>query len=423
MNILVINRWVGYNEGGNESHIKDVINQFIKCGHKISVITTKGDALKTFGDKIETHYIDSPQKYFSYGLGGIYYAMLFNLKSFLVIYQLIAQGHKFDIMSIHFSLEAQLARLVRLIYGIPYVMILAGDTPLELIEAKRANGKIQISKFMNNQCEKYGYSAEIIPKGIDLNRYSPQVDATSLINKFNLNSKKVILTMCRLDPRKNLITLIEAAKILKDENSISELVFVIAGDGVEREYLEQKVSEYALSNNFIFAGSVPNLSDEHPMYYSMATLFVLPTLYEGFGWVFLEAMASGVPIITTQAGSNPEVVGDVGVLIPVKSPDQLAEQIKVVVSDTNKHAKMREAGLKKAATFSWDIIAQKLNNYYELISKEKSYTIDKKIAEIIMWIQDMYSIAVSLFKDKVIFNDEKQNYKVEGQKGGLDGSL
>jgi glycosyltransferase involved in cell wall biosynthesis len=345
------------------------------------------------------------------------------VKSFGAFLTLFISGQRFDVMSIHFSLEALLARFIRLFFGIPYVMVLAGDTPLELIEAKRANGKVQISHFMNNQCEKYGYKAEVIAKGIDLTRYNPNVPTTELRKKLDLGENKVILTMCRLDPRKNLITLLEAAKYLNDQHFLEDKIFVIAGDGVEKQYLQNQTAKLGLQKKVLFVGSVPNTSAEHPMYYAMSELFVLPTLYEGFGWVFLEAMACGVPIVTTQAGSNPEVVGDVGLLVPVKNPQLLAEAIVKVMTDTELRQRLRDAGLTKAQKFSWTSVAKKYDDYYTSVSKQKSNSISAKINEIGYMLVDAISILLSLFKDKVIFNSEVQNYNVTGQKGGVDGSL
>jgi glycosyltransferase involved in cell wall biosynthesis len=173
LRILLINRWVGYNEGGNETHMKDLILKFSLAGHEVFVITTQGDALEFLGDTVTCHYVTSPKKYYSYGLFGVLYAIIFNVKCFFKFIQLYMQGERFDVLSIHFSLEGILARFIKLFFGIPYVFVLAGDTYLELLEAKRADGKIQISNFMNQQCEKLGYSAEIIPKGIDLKKYNP----------------------------------------------------------------------------------------------------------------------------------------------------------------------------------------------------------------------------------------------------------
>ncbi len=423
MNILVINRWVGYNEGGNETLIKDLISQFIKKGHHVTVITTQGKALETFGDNINVIYINSPQKYFAYGLGGFYFAFLFILKSFIAFIKLYFSGQRFDILSIHFSLEAFLARIIRLFFGIPYTMYLAGDTPLELIEAKRADGKIQISEFMNKQCQKFGYNAEIIPKGFDLNLYNPNNDASKFKESLGLDSKKVILTMCRLDPRKNLVTLIDAAHILKEQNKLNNTVFIIAGEGVESDMLKQKTQEYGLGDSIIFVGSVPNKSPEHPLYYAMADLFVLPTLYEGFGWVFLEAMASGVPIITTDAGSNPEVVGSVGILVTPKNPQLLAENIFKVLTDRQMAENMIQKGLNKAQLFSWNKVADKIEEHYLRISKKKSDSIAKKLKEIGNIFEDIIAIGSSLIRDKVLFNNEVQSFSVSGQKGGLDGSI
>src|SRR6185369_15404124 len=129
-------------------------------------------------------------------------------------------------------------------------------------------------------------------------------DFSDLAAKWNTAGKKVILTVCRLDPRKNLITLVNAANIIVNQMHHKDFLFILVGDGVERPYLEENVQKLHLGDYVKFAGAVANTGDLLPKYYAMADLFVLPTLYEGFGWVFLEAMACKLPIITTTAGSN-----------------------------------------------------------------------------------------------------------------------
>ena len=118
LKILIFNRWVGYNEGGNETHIKDLIEWFSKNGHEISAITTSGDTLEKF-NTVKKHYISAPKGYYSYGSLGLVYALLFLFKSFLKFTSLFLKGERYDVISVHFSLEAFLARKVKLFFGIP----------------------------------------------------------------------------------------------------------------------------------------------------------------------------------------------------------------------------------------------------------------------------------------------------------------
>ncbi|MFZ2664319.1 MAG: glycosyltransferase family 4 protein [Patescibacteria group bacterium] len=423
LNILFINRWVGYNEGGNETHIKDLLDQFSKSGHKVTVITTEGRSLDYLKDKVHIEYVKGIHGYYSYRFLGFLYAFVFNFKCFVKFIELNRdlrrKGERFDVLSVHFSLEAFLARFIKLFFGTPYVLVLAGDTQLELIEGKRADGRIAISNFMNDQCKKYGYSSEIIPKGIDLNKFNPNINFKDLYERERLDGKIPLLTVCRLDPRKDLITLIKCANEIVNKRKRKEFVFIIVGEGVERRRLEEKIKEYSLEANVKLAGGIPNSNDLLTKYYAMCKLFVLPTLYEGFGWVYIEAMASGLPIITTRVGSNEEIVGDIGVLIEPRNPILLADTILSTLSDKYKLERMKKNGLEKAKKYSWDNTVFRYEDYYSRVSKVRCDGIKCKL--IVAWdtfvdtVAILYSFVVSIFPSKRKIYDG--NWNGSGQEG------
>jgi glycosyltransferase involved in cell wall biosynthesis len=95
-----------------------------------------------------------------------------------------------------------------------------------------------------------------------------------------------------------------------------------------------------------------------------ATAFAFPSVYEGFGLPPLEAMAAGVPVITTRAGALPETVGDAAVLVEPGDLDALAEAIALVTSDDARRAELVEAGRARAALFSWDETAASMVRLY-----------------------------------------------------------
>jgi len=99
--------------------------------------------------------------------------------------------------------------------------------------------------------------------------------------------------------------------------------------------------------------------DQLPQYYQAADLFVLPTLYEGFGIVFIEAMASGIPIVSTTARAVPEVVGDAGLLVQPRDPIALAEKILALLQNPSLIATLRERGLSRAKRYDWEGIASR----------------------------------------------------------------
>jgi glycosyltransferase involved in cell wall biosynthesis/GT2 family glycosyltransferase len=419
LNILFINRWVGYNEGGNETHIKDLMDQFSKGGHKVSVITTEGTALNYLKDKIKIEFVKGKKGYFSNEVFGVFGALIFLIKCFVKFIELYLSGERYDLISVHFSLEAFLARFIKLFFGTPYVLVLAGDTSLELIEGRRADGKIAISNFMNDQCKKYGYNSEIIPKGIDLTRFSPDINSYDLYREKDINGKSVVLTVARLDPRKNLITLIKAADEIVSKKGIKNIIFYIIGDGIEKKMLEENIKKYKLESYIKLEGAIENSNPLFAKYYAMSSLFVLPTLYEGFGWVYLEAMASGLPIITTKVGSNPEIVGDVGVLIEPKNPVLLADIIVNTLNDKTKLLDMKKKGLEKVKNYSWENIIGRCEDYYQEVSKKKCEDLDCKLKVLGYVIIDIIEIVLDGIENFIasVRNKSKGEWTGLGQEG------
>ncbi len=94
-------------------------------------------------------------------------------------------------------------------------------------------------------------------------------------------------------------------------------------------------------------------------------MFVYPSLYEGFGLPPLEAMACGTPVITSNASSLPEVVGDAGMLVDPRSVDELADAMQRVLSDGELRTEMRTKGLERARQFSWQKAAKETVSVYE----------------------------------------------------------
>ena len=101
-------------------------------------------------------------------------------------------------------------------------------------------------------------------------------------------------------------------------------------------------------------------SAEQPLWYNAADAFAYPSLYEGFGLPPLEAMACGVPVITSDRASLPEVVGDAGRLVDPERPDALAAALAEVLSDESTRARMRQAGLARARRFTWEAMGSRL---------------------------------------------------------------
>lgn len=161
-------------------------------------------------------------------------------------------------------------------------------------------------------------SLDIVPHGTSM--FDQTALGINIREKYGIEpDKKIVLSVQRLAPRKGLDVLLKAIRVLKRD----DVVFLICGKGSEQENLERQAHEDGLDSNVVFAGFVPD--EELRDHYEQADLFALPSLYEGFGIVFVDALACGVPVVTTLCGGPEAVINETnGCLVPVGDPDRFA---------------------------------------------------------------------------------------------------
>lgn len=158
-----------------------------------------------------------------------------------------------------------------------------------------------------------------------------------------------------LQPRKNIERLIEAFNLV--HNKVDNLSLVIVGKkGWLYESIFQKVKDLNLTSKVVFTDFIPE--EDLPPLISGAKLYVLPSLYEGFGIPVIEAQACGVPVVVSNTSSLPEVVGDSGILVGPRSVDSIASGIKKVLSSEKLSKDLIEKGLINIRRFSWQKCAQ-----------------------------------------------------------------
>lgn len=173
-----------------------------------------------------------------------------------------------------------------------------------------------------------------------------------------------ILDISRLQPHKNIVTLIKAYSLMreKDPSRLEKLVIVgwPAYKNRKDEYLAAAKSLFA--KDIIFIDFI-NSKDLNAMY-SGSELFVFPSLDEGFGLPVLEAMASGVPVITSRLSSLPEIGGEAVITVNPFDAKELAEAMSRVLTDENLREKMIGLGLGRASEFTWKSTVEQTENLY-----------------------------------------------------------
>jgi glycosyltransferase involved in cell wall biosynthesis len=160
-----------------------------------------------------------------------------------------------------------------------------------------------------------------------------------------------VLYVGTLEPRKNVDVLIRAFGKAVRQNELPHHLVLVGGKGWMTQRIQEAIVQAGIGDRLIMPGYVPR--EELPLWYSSADLLVYPSSYEGFGYPALEAMASGTPVVASNASSLPEVVGDAGLLVPPRKEDKLAAAIESVLTDQALADALSVQGLEQASRFSW----------------------------------------------------------------------
>ncbi len=223
------------------------------------------------------------------------------------------------------------------------------------------------------------YSALGVYAGVDLTkvrvihngvsgRFAPQTDPKVLLAVRNRHAlpDRFGFWVGDFRPEKNLSFLVQAWARL--QRTLPELpVLVMAGEkrGDYRK-IEDEVRKHGLEGRVLFSGFIPD--DDLPAVYSAATVFVFPSLYEGFGLPPLEAMACGTPCVVSNSSSLPEVTGSAALLFNPTSLEAFEDCMVKVLTQPGLTESLRQAGLRQAALFPWKRAAEEtLQVYHEVL--------------------------------------------------------
>jgi glycosyltransferase involved in cell wall biosynthesis len=176
-----------------------------------------------------------------------------------------------------------------------------------------------------------------------------------------------LFSLGTLEPGKNRSTLLRALRRLRDEGR--DLQLAIAGQrGWGDEAMEGELSRLGLRAHVRFTGYVPET--DLPALYSAASVFVFPSLHEGFGLPALEALACGTPVVTSNRSALPEVVGDAALVVDPEDSDAISAAITRLLDEPDLSLLLRQAGLERAATFTWEACARATLKVYREVLGE-----------------------------------------------------
>ena len=218
--------------------------------------------------------------------------------------------------------------------------------------------------------------AVIIPPGVDLSKFYPipPDEAKEFVGVPPCD--KVLLYVGRIEPLKGIDTLIESIALIQGQGLIEEgsmCLTIIGGDPhvseemmtSEMVRLKELCKRYGVGEMVTFLGKRDQ--DTLPYYYSAAEAVIMPSQYESFGMVALEAMACGTPVVASEVGGLAFLVHDgvTGYTVPASEPKALAEKLTAIISDQDLHQRMGDQAAEFARGYDWHLIAEQIVDLYD----------------------------------------------------------
>lgn len=229
--------------------------------------------------------------------------------------------------------------------------------------ARKTDLLFTVSEYSRREiAERYGVDAErivVVHNAVDREVFFPGAQGADLVRARGLQPGGYLLTVGRIEPRKNHAALLKAYRNLR--GTPPPLVIVGQRDFGYGDF-ETEMALMQADRRVVVLSDIGD--GELPALYRHAQVFVYPSFAEGFGMPPLEALASGVPVVTSASTAIPEVVGDAGLLVDPKDPQALQAAIERLLDAPQQRAELAQRGLARADQFTWKTAAQNLAQAY-----------------------------------------------------------
>lgn len=398
MNILVVTECIRQDrEGGDCTFVSELCATWAAAGHNVHVLTRRIHADQSRNEEVDGFHVT---RFPAPSLGSKFYFFypFFSAIAAVMFYKQSAKDFHPDIVHFHHPYSAFLITAFRNLginrnatfcftfhspkaaeYAIMYqhcpivkFLLVAYARVVERFVLRRQEVVFCLSKYMKEQMEKHHGKVqarvEIIPGGVDIDRFVPTISKEEVRRKVGLSAKgRVLLTVRRLVSRMGLENLIDAMKYVVDK--YPDVRLLIIGNGPLRESLKTRIRGLDLTDHVSLLGYV---ADEIlPNYYQASDLFVLPTAeLEGYGLVILEAFSSGLPVVGAPVGAIPAVISgfDDDLLARGTGPVDIAEKILGILSEDKLEERGTRYREKVLACFGWASVAKR---YIDVFSNRK----------------------------------------------------
>ncbi len=211
------------------------------------------------------------------------------------------------------------------------------------------------SEFLRDLFARYGVESEVVPNVVDLERFRPRPASS------NGGGPRLLIAR-HLEPIYDVETGLRAFQILRARYPTA--VLDVAGSGPERERLERLSGELGLARSVRFLGQVEN--ETMPSLYQSTDIALNPSLVDNMPISVLEALASGVPVVSTSSGGIPAMVkaGEEAVLVAPRDPKAMASAVAALWESPERRAALREAGFRKAKSCGWRAVREEWRRAY-----------------------------------------------------------
>lgn len=384
---------------GSGSFLRNLSSELVKRGHEIAIVAPDKRTLPG----IKHYVVNPPQAGVFVGhpelpkakrfdemrgkeLGEIYTSYL------KTTINAVADFNPEIIHVFHTAFLPGIARVIKILFGIKYIITTHGSDLSYLVKDRRFVGLIndanKVTRFItaNSDFTRKWYlnmfgldlrhKSTVIMGGVKLEDYKKDPAEIEIINtRYNLKNKRVVLFTGRLTKNKGVDFLIKAAPSIKG-------TVVIVGDGPERKSLELEIKKNKISN-VVMVGYI-NTGDQRLFhaFYERADVFVSPSVWdEPLGLTILEAMAAGAPVVATRRGGILSLIQDKvnGLLVKPRNSKEIAEVVNTLLLDDKLRKKISGAAYKTVVErFTWERIAGQFENIY----KQFKYSTSEYLARV-----------------------------------------
>lgn len=347
---------------GTEIATYNIATHLAKIGHEVHVITRidKGLSKESLENGFYIHRVRVVNR-------RILESASFFINTFRILRKV--KPDLVHVQSILLVLHGFLAKLFLrkpyLVYGRGTDIYLASkfDRLLYKLTLSSADAVIAQTNHMKSAIQEfYHKDIFVIPNGVDIDRFSRLSRGKARIELNIKGDEKILLFVGGLRPVKGVRYLIESMSIIKQE--YENIRLLIVGEGEERQTLEGLAARLDLTECISFLGQITN--DAIPGYMIASDILILPSLSEGFPVTILEAMAAGLPIVTTRVKGMPEIVrdGENGFLVEPKNPGQIGEKVLLLLENDDLRRRISGNNREKAKRYSWESVARSLEEVY-----------------------------------------------------------